>query len=185
MNLKHVRSIGLLALAAGLGVTLVVVGQSDPGSNTDAGTGAFSSQPTAPATPSVGATPSPSGQRSPEVTPTPAPHGAHREPAEFPVRTAATSYLRVFLDRKMPTGQWRARLAALSTTSHAATVAAVPRVEVPNVTLVRTTVVRLASGAATVQADLSDRSVLHVGLVLDERGWKVSRVIPYRKVVTQ
>lgn len=186
MNRK-LHAAGYLTLAAGLVVTITVVHKTDPGNQT--GTAAT---PTPAAVPTgTPASESPTSQGPSPVVPTPTPtatpdpHGQHREPSEIPVRAATTAYLRTFFDRKMPTAQWRTQLAAMSTPTHAATLATVPRVAVPNATLTSTKVIRLASGAATVEANCSDKSVLHVGLVLDETGWKVSRVVPYRKVVVQ
>lgn len=198
MTYKRVRRIVLLALAAGLAVVLVAVRNSD-NANTQTGAADPPQHPPSavPSEAPASATPTPApGKRSPvsspstraprKSTPPPAPpHGQHRRPAEIPIRTAATNYLRVFFDRRIPTEQWRTRLAALSTKSHAGTIATIPRVAVPNVSLISTGVTRMSSSTATVSAVLSDRSVLTVGLVLDERGWKVSRVVPQRKVVAR
>jgi hypothetical protein len=126
---------------------------------------------------------------APTVRPTPVetgdPHGEHHRPDSAPVLAVAGPYLRLFFDKHVTPSQWRGGLLKLSTASHAATLAAVPRSEVPAVTVGRITVIRLASSAATVRATLSDRSLLDVGLVLDTDGWKVSRVVPYTPVVTR
>lgn len=189
--LRQARGIGFAVLTIGMAVTLVILGN-----NNGPTPGASDAVP--PETP-VSAPPPPApGERSPEVsTPpsasstrpgnsaTPDPHGQHRQPSDAPIRSAATRYLRVFFDRTMPTRQWRGKLAALSTPSHAATLATVPRVEIPAVTPSHTRLLRVASSAATVLATQSDGTGLNVGLVLDENGWKVSRVIPVRRVVSQ
>lgn len=125
-----------------------------------------------------------SSQSVPEAPPltapaaTPDPHGEHHQPDARPVQKTAVSYLATFLDGAIAETVWRARLNALSTSTHRQTLVTVPRAAVPHAGLRSVTVTRLASGAATATAVLTDQTVLIVGMVLDADGWKVSRVVP-------
>lgn len=130
-------------------------------------------------TPTAGVPQSPrSTSPHPPVTPTVAPQGEHHRPDAAPVKATTTSYLSTFLNRTIPDAQWSARLGQLSTASHRATLATVPRSAVPQVGLRSVTVTRLASSAAVAAGVLTDGTVLVVALVLDVDGWKVSRVVP-------
>jgi hypothetical protein len=160
--------------------------------------GAAGATPAAPTGTPASVTPTPREERSPVVpattavpsstpsaTPSTEPNGEHKEPATGPVVAAASSYLRVFFDKRLTDTQWRKALAALSTASHAATLAQVPRSAVPAAAPGTATITRLGSSTATVRAVLSTDDILDVGLVLDVTGWKVSRVVPYSPVVTR
>lgn len=189
---RNVRRLVLLGLAAALIAALMITDRVQDHETPSGATGQPSSQPVTPAGTPANATPT--GERSPGVpatgSPTPsetpvAPHGEHRQPSPGPVVAVAGPYLRLFFDKHAPDSQWRAGLRMLSTASHGTTIGGVPRSAVPALTVGQVTVIRLASGAATVRAVLSDKSSLDVGLVLDETGWKVSRVVPHTPVVTR
>jgi hypothetical protein len=177
------------AVAAMAGVVVVVKAVDNGTEHGAAGnppTPAVPSQiPSVSASPDPSSVPEPTATRAPKATPTttrPAPptpgHGEHAEPDPAAPRAAAAAYLTVFFNRTLPTPQWRARLARLSTAAHTGTLATVPRVVVPNLRPTRTALRRISSSTAVVYVALNNGTGLLVGLVLDEAGWKVSRVIP-------
>lgn len=188
MMRSNARRLVLFGLVVALFVALMITDRVQQHNQPEPVTTSSPSPQPVPTPPKTSSTPV--GERSPRATaPTPVetsdPHGEHHRPDSAPVLAVAGPYLRLFFDKQLPLSRWRGGLNKLSTASHAATLANVPRTEVPTVTVGQITVIRLASSAATVRATLSDRSLLDVGLVLDTDGWKVSRVIPYTPVVTR
>jgi hypothetical protein len=176
------RRLALTIAVPVMGMVLIVVSATNQGG--PATTGAPTPTRTVESvSPSTGPAVRPQAPQSvtvhPPLSPTAVPPAGDRRPATGVIQRNAVRYLATFLDQKMPAVVRIARLRAMSTATHAAVLATVPRSSVPRTTVAGpVTLVRVGEGRATVRQALADGTVLLVVLVLDFDGWKVSRVVP-------